>query len=496
MADTLKKRRVWQVESLTPGLKFGVHDNCLTNLLRGVRERVFAVEGPEGLVPPPRPEPGIFALELASFRRQFQKRVVVTTPWTPDQFLETYEGRRRTIYEKAVGSLATSPVNHRDAYSSAFLKAEKIPFYLKPDPAPRLIHPRSPRYNAAVGVYIKNIEHSVYKAVDEVWGGVGPTILKGYNAHQVGAYMNAKWSRFKRPVAIGLDASRFDQHVSTDALTWEHERYLDYYSGPDKIALRRLLQWQLRTRVWARCRDGLVKYTVPGMRFSGDMNTGLGNCLLMSAMVWTWARKKGVDCELANNGDDCVVIMEARDLKRWHNDEMKTWFRSLGFTMKVEQPVREIEQIEFCQTQPVCVDGRWLMVRKHGHAMAKDCVSIKPLDSPGVFNKWRKAIGEAGLSLTGGVPVQQSFYLSMMRGAGDVALSQAETTLETGFMRLARGMHRKATPISPLTRYSYWKAFGVTPDEQEALEDLLDRTTPGWSKPAANGYTHVRTHWN
>ncbi len=493
VADTLKKRKVWQVACLNPGREFGVHDNCLTNLLRGIRERVFAVESDGGLVTPPRPDPGIFDSTLSSFERLLRKRCAVTTPWTDEEFLSTYEGRRRTIYEAAIASLATKPVNRRDAYSSAFLKAEKIPFYQKPDPAPRLIHPRSPRYNAAVGVYIKKIEHRVYTAVNEVWNGVSPTILKGYNAAQVGAHMAAKWNRFKRPVAIGLDASRFDQHVSASALQWEHRQYLNFYRGNDRRELARLLSWQLKTKVWARCRDGVVRYTVDGMRFSGDMNTGLGNCLLMCAMVWEWARKVGVQCELANNGDDCVVIMEAHDLQRWNDNLMKTWFRGLGFTMKSETPVRVLEQVEFCQSQPVCIDGKWLMVRKHGHAMSKDCVCIKPLDSPGVFDKWRNTVGLAGLSLTGGVPVQQSFYMAMRRGAGSATMT--DTTLETGFMRFARGMQRTVGPISPDSRYSYWLAFGVTPDEQEALEAEMDSVTPVWSKPSTEGCFTTKTSW-
>jgi hypothetical protein len=406
-----------------------------------------------------------------------------------EQFIDTYEGRKRTIYQQACDSLATRPVTRRDAYSTAFLKAEKIAFYSKPDPAPRLIHPRSPRYNAAVGVYIKRIEHKVYDCVNRVWGGVGPTILKGYNARQIGAYIHAKWKRFKRPLAIGLDASRFDQHVSRQALVWEHERYLQFFRGSDAQALRTLLSWQLKTKVWARCRDGIVKYTVDGMRFSGDMNTGLGNCLLMCAMVYCYARSIGVDCELINNGDDCVVIMDENDHARWDDDNMKQWFRRLGFTMKSEPPVRVLEQIEFCQWHPVEVAGEWLMVRAHGKAMSKDCISIKPLDSEGVYDKWRYTIGSGGLSLTGGVPVQQSFYQAMMRDAGNQRL--VDLTLDTGFARWSRGMERKCETVSPQTRVSYWLAFGVTPDQQEAIESLYNSITPKWCGTTTDGYSPV-----
>lgn len=478
VAKTTTERQFCRVTALSPGLRFGVHNNNLVNLVRGINERVFAVETDRGLGPPPRPDAGVFWDELRHFSRQFGKRVVVTTPWSHDEFVATYEGRRATIYRAAADSLCCEPVNRRDASSNAFMKMDKVPFYQKDDPAARLIHPRDPRYNVEVGVFIKKIEHDVYHAVDDVFGS--RTILKGYNAKQVGGIMYGKWNRFRQPVGVGLDASRFDQHVSVDALRWEHAQYLKFFRGCDRERLATLLSWQLRTKVRARARDGSVKYEVHGMRFSGDMNTGLGNCLLMCAMVWSWARRQAVNIELANNGDDCVVVMEADDLARFDLHEMRAWFRTLGFTMKVETPVYDLEKIEFCQSHPINTGDGWLMVRKHRHAMAKDCVSLKPLNGPKVFDKWRLAVGLAGLSLTGGVPVQQDFYTAFMRGAKGAKLEN-DLSLETGFMRFARGMSRRYVPPSEVARYSYWVAFGVTPDEQVALEREYSTITPTWN---------------
>lgn len=477
-------RRIYRVSCLTPGLAFGVHANNLVNLKRGITERVFSVEAGGELRRPPRPEPGSFERELSAFSKALGRECVVSTPWSTDEFVDTYEGRRRTIYQAAAESLLSEPVCRRDADSNSFLKAEKIPFYQKPDPAPRLIHPRSPRYNVEVGVFIKRIEHPVYHAVDTVWGG--KTILKGYNAKQVGGIIHGKWKKFRRPIGLGLDASRFDQHVSTDALRWEHAQYLKFFRGSDRERLALLLSWQLETKCKARCKDGIVKYKVKGMRFSGDMNTGLGNCLLMCAMVWAWARRQAVVCELCNNGDDCIVVMEEEDLVRWDVAEMTVWFRQLGFTMKVEEPVHNLEEVEFCQSHPVWDGQEWVMVRKHRHAMAKDCVSIKPLDSPGAFDKWRLAVGMAGMSLTGGIPVQQEFYAAMMRGAKGTAL-KGDLTLETGFMRFARGMDRSYREPTPEARVSYWLAFGVTPDQQEALESHYRTVCPTWTVPVAEG---------
>lgn len=437
------------------------------NLVRGIRERVFAVERSGVLVQPPRPEPGVMEKELEMEAIMLDRQAFPTTPMTTDEFVGCYVGRRRTVYSDAVASLATLPVHRKDSNSNSFLKAEKLNLSLKGDPAPRLIHPRDPRYNVSVGRYLKRIEHDVYHAIDTMWGQ--RTVLKGYNATKVASILRRKWDSFTSPIAVGLDASRFDQHVSVDALKWEHKRYLPYFAGHDRQALKELLRWQLRTKCFARADDGRVKYTVAGMRFSGDMNTGLGNCLLMSSMVKAWCRKCGIKAQLGNNGDDCVLVLDASQEQQLDLGGMCRWFETLGFTMKVEPTVSDFERIEFCQAHPVWNGQDWVMCRNHRIAQAKDCVSIKPLDNKSVFDKWRRAIGLCGMSLTGGVPVQQDFYAAMLRGTeGLQALS--DPTLETGMAILARGMRSGYSRPTPEARYSYWVAFGVSPDEQEALE--------------------------
>lgn len=464
---------------MSPPLAYGVHNNNLVNLKRGLRERVYAVESDGVLVEPPRPKPGVFDVELATEARELDRSSFPTARYTYEEFVDTYSGRRRTVYQNAVTSLTTLPVRRQDANSMSFLKAEKLALWSKGDPAPRLIHPRDPRYNVEVGRFVKRIEHEVYHAVDHMWGD--RTILKGYNAADVARILRGKWDSFDGPVAIGLDASRFDQHVSVEALKWEHQRYLRYFRGRDREELAQLLDWQLRTKCFARCDDGRIKYTVDGMRFSGDMNTGLGNCLLMSSMVHAWCRRRGVRAKLGNNGDDCVLILDGRQVGQLDLSAMCRWFRMLGFTMKVEDTVDVFERIEFCQSHPVWAGEDWVMCRAHRRAMAKDCISLKPLDSRRVYDKWRRAVGLCGASLTGGIPVQQDFYHALMRGAGDQAL--IDPTLETGMAMLARGMSRTYAPPTAASRYSYWLAFGITPDEQVALEGFLGQVHLGYTCP-------------
>jgi len=463
------ERRVYHVDGLNPGYRYGVHNNCLRNMLRGIRERVYAVEVGGVLERPPLPDPGVFCAELLEEAGQLDRLAHSTTPMSYQQFVDLYTGRRRQVYQTAADSLAGRPVHRGDSDSCSFLKAEKINFSKKGDPAPRLIHPRDPRYNVALGVYIRLIEHQLYWNIDRMWGQ--DTVMKGYNARQVGGKLRQKWDRFNKPVALMLDASRFDQHVSAQALQWEHDRYLKFFHGGDKAELRKLLSWQLRTKCRGRTDDGIVKYVVNGMRFSGDMNTGLGNCLIMSSLVKAWCRKCGVLADLANNGDDCVLVLDSSQESLLDVDGMTRWFRTMGFTLKVEGRATVFERIEFCQAQPVWNGCGWVMCRQHGVAMSKDCVSIKPIDHPRVFDRWRKSIGECGLALASGVPVQQEFYLGLARGAKGSLLT--DPVMETGMSRLAEGLEAKVSVVSPEARLSYYLAFDVCPDEQEALEGYL-----------------------
>lgn len=95
---------------------------------------------------------------------------------------------------------------------------------------------------------------------------------------------------------------------------------------------------------------------------SGDMNTALGNVLIMCMLIKAYMDTKGIKYRFVDNGDDAVVILEKKH-QHLMNDLPK-WFLEMGFNMKVEQPVYEMEHIEYCQCHPVQLDvGEYTMVR-------------------------------------------------------------------------------------------------------------------------------------
>jgi hypothetical protein len=358
-----------------------------------------------------------------------------------------------------------------------FVKAEKVDM-AKGDPAPRVIQPRAPRYNLSVACYVKHLEKLIYRAIKRLWGST--TVFKGLNGVERGRELRKKWEKFGDPVAVGLDASRFDQHVSIDALKWEHKVYLQCYKDPsDRRALAELLAMQLRNHGVAVTADAVIKYVTRGCRMSGDMNTALGNCLLMSSMVWSWCQEANVVAELANDGDDCVVIIERRDLARFQRG-LRAYFTRLGFTMKVEDPVNVFEEIVFCQSQPVFTGRGWVMVRDPRRALSKDLHSVLPLDDIRMAKGLCTAMGQGGTALCAGVPCCERFYAKLVERGEGVVIGR-HPAMESGFSQLCRGIEKVECDITDEHRVSFWKAFGMLPSEQVLFEQMLELWTWDWT---------------
>lgn len=462
-----KPRKLYRFTGLGTQLRYGVHDHSLGNVRRGLVERVFMVEVNGDLQPTPKPTPGAFD-QLSRFRSELRKHQTPTTRMTPEEFLGFYSGRKLENYKKAVESLAVCALEPKDAWLSTFVKAEKLCLSKKPDPAPRVIQPRSARFNVEVGRYLRHSEKYLYKAIDGVFGG--RTIFKGINSDEAGIEIKDIWDSFRSPVAIGMDASRFDQHISRQALEYEHSVWLDMFPPPQRKHLKYLLKMQINNKGLARCPDGEVRYSIEGCRMSGDMNTSSGNCLIMCATVWNWCKSNGIaKFRLANNGDDCVVFMEKTDESKFM-DGCKQYYTGLGFTMKIEAPVYELEHVEFCQTRPIFVGSNYRMIRNLHQCVSKDLHCIHDLSLERDAKAWVDAVGEGGRCLNSGVPVLQAFYERFPKAAEGLKGQLLEKYLEDRVFKFHTTRTDQHIEPTPETRYSFWLAFGLTPDEQIALE--------------------------
>jgi len=466
-----KERALGRVSGISPTVVLHGFRNSIQTLERAVKERVFYVKERGLFVEPPRPAPGAFARKLEEVDGLLQRHLPLSTPLTKSGFVDTFRGPKRQVYARAVESLNMKQFNVDDSKVSVFVKYEKTDFTRKSDPVPRVISPRDPRYNVMVGRYLRPIEERIFTSLGCLFEN-NRTVFKGMNAVESGSAMLRLWNSFRNPVAVGLDASRFDQHVSREALVWEHSQYLKCFprrKWRDKLA--NLLRMQEVNDCTGRCADGNLRYVKEGGRMSGDMNTSLGNCVLMCCMIKQYSLDRGVRTLLANNGDDCVVFMEACDLGKFSAD-LDSWFRELGFNMTVEDPVFEFEKIEFCQTQPVRYGdaSQYVMTRNPKWAIAKDSVSVHGFRHAKEFREWLGSVGVGGMSMTGGIPVFQDFYQVYIDASRGLRSKRHEQSW--GVRSLALGCSFSYREPTPETRYSFWLAFGIQPDEQVVLEEF------------------------
>lgn len=493
----LKERILHNLCSLGTGVQYRVHSPDIQTALRGLLERVFyhwevrrvpVLVGPKHfvlrdekvMVRPHRPSRTTVRNLLGEARRQLLRRTYSIAPLSREEFLAPLSGSKLARYSDAADSVEVSPIEPRDAYLQTFVKAEKLNISAKPDPDPRVIQPRNPRFNYAVGVYVKGAEHCLYQAINRMFGSL--TVMKGLNADARGRAFKRSWDKYINPVAVGLDASRFDQHVSRTLLEFEHSIYNSMFREAE---LAKLLRMQLRNRGFVRASDGTIKYKVEGSRMSGDMNTSLGNVLLMCLFVWSYMNGKGIRYSLLNDGDDCVLMLERDHFH--HLDDLPDWFKEIGMVMKVEDPVYELEAVEFCQSHPVEITpGNWRMIRDPRVTLSKDCYCVKPVRDVNTWNMMRYSISECGLALAGDVPVFNEFYSALGRGA-DLSKRSLRKLMnrgpETGMQFLAIGMHRKYQTPTTTCRVSFAKAFGIWPDEQVAMEEQYRIIQPVWCEP-------------
>lgn len=472
-----REKVVYSLPYFNPGKTFRDFDHTLQNAIEALNRRVFYVsfdEDGNGVSPPQPINKFHVNTNLNRFRQKFLYNSPKFEKLSMQQVVDTFSGSKRKMYESTMRRLQDNPtLEPLKGKVEFFVKREKT----KPDGVPRVITVPSMERRLQMGQFIKAIEHHSYRRIDSIFDQPvrgHKTVMKGYSSPQVACHMLKKWQSFKRPCWLGYDAKRFDQHISRLALQYELSTYRGLF-GRDKD-LERFFKDQLDPRFCFYSKYGNIFAKTSGSRGSGQPNTGLGNIILMCAMMWTYMKKQPFRSELVNAGDDCGIICEEEHAQAFI-DGISSEFLDMGFTMTFEGKTTVFEEIVFCQMSPIETPTGWVMCRDIKTALAKDTTCTLPINSVHEYKEWMRSVADSGLAFSGGMPVFDSFYKAMKRCAGSgKVMDKARFTNEYSFLgQVRKDTNRTGLPVDELTRASFQRGYGIDSDTQKAIEHYYDK---------------------
>nr|WKV33888.1 MAG: RNA-dependent RNA polymerase [Riboviria sp.] len=279
-----------------------------------------------------------------------------------------------------------------------------------------------------------------------------PVFAKGRNSYDVAAMFRAGWESFSDPVAYLIDHSKFDSSVRAEHIDWEVQVYTAIYPDDE---LRQLLRGQYENR--CNSKGGIV-YSCKARKMSGEYNTSLGDSVINYGAL---RDVFGDHAVFIINGDDSGVIIDRSAVRSEYVDPA-TWAK-YGFKSVVEI-AEEFEKIEFCQSQPVCVDGCWRMVRSPWRAVGRSSISVRRYQG----EAWRKllaAMSDSELACSDGVPMLQEWARYLGRAAAGASPLPGEISYR------AR-LEKRPIPREPgdSTRLSFATAFDIPIQQQLAFE--------------------------
>lgn len=406
--------------------------------------------------------------EFARLRRIASSYGGVT--WSNLQTALSYSGALRRRYLEAERSLRVDgPVTGADSYLRPFLKAEKGCLETKA-PKPRLIFPRSARYNLRLASRLKPFEHWLWGRLTAqrfFKGGVGRVVAKGLNPRQRANLVVKKFRALESCVVFEVDGKAWEAHVGPSQLRAEHEVYEAAFPGDQ--SLRRLLREQRKLRGKLPCG---AKFSREGGRASGDFNTGMGNSLIMLVVVVAALRSYNVPFDVLIDGDNALVFLRQCDSSRVLSTFAAHVLANSGQEVLLDRPVTVIEEIRFGQSAPISLGTHrgWCMVRDYRKVLSGALSSHRWLREPRFALEWMRGVAACELSLARGVPVLQEWALGLQALLGGPAGVRAHPHADYFVMGAWLADVEASVPVCSETRESFERAFGLETEAQVLLE--------------------------
>lgn len=335
----------------------------------------------------------------------------IEAPLDIEEWLSRFDAKRREQLREA----GLKPPN---ALVEFFQKIEQ----LDECKHPRAIQARVDEFKYAAGPWIAALEHRCREQL--------PIFIKGLPPEERALKIHELNQRAL--TAFELDFKRFDRSLSTDLLKATEHRIYNYCLPPE---IAKLMTMQLTSKV--RTRNNAC-YIVDGTRMSGDVNTSIGNCLIVACAML--AMKLPLDSFLVEGDDMLAVITDAEK-----NRVDLTILEELGLGPKPK--FIDTNQAEFCSRK-----------------------LIPTINGPRLCRDPRREISRTGFSIH-----SETDKDKLIRGVNEW---QGIPMLGPMYEELA---NLPITRIIPEARIQFETAWGISQDEQQKFEkDPIFRAEYAW----------------
>lgn len=265
-------------------------------------------------------------------------------------YVQQFSGAKRTRLVRAIKDAEQK--NCLNWKVTGFVKCDKYSKEAAETKAPRMIQFRNPAVNADLAKVMGPAEHELL-----LGPGCGPTRTpdssKGMNLTRRAEVWHEKRYAFADAVCVMGDFSKFDAHVSTQALKLEHYVWRAI-SGRQMEGLDNQL-----------INHGTAAghyYTAAGTRMSGDRNTGGGNTIIVVVLLRLVAKLSNTPVEILVDGDDHNIWMPRKKEKAFREVATAVFTRVFGMRWEAPSTTRHNEE-EYCHAalsysasgQPICV---------------------------------------------------------------------------------------------------------------------------------------------
>jgi hypothetical protein len=191
------------------------------------------------------------------------------------------------------------------------------------------------------------------------------------------------------------------------------------------------------------------------------------------------------------DGDDAVIIIERPQSLPQAVQQVRNTYSMFGMEAKTEVcpgkiKAGELEGIEFCRSWPILLaPGKYRMTRAPARAISTLLSSHKHYHEGGhLAARVQLAMASSEYVVSNGIPIMGNCakqILNVLQAQGVVQLSLAHLEEKYGWLSVTaeqaqKALRRSFVKPNGATRELYYRAFGITPAQQQNLESLFAKT--------------------